>query len=129
VSEATFTSKLIAWMRKRDDFPTCAFEVKLSKTKSLPFASLAEHQDRALGIARQGHLAYKIPDAGYQNPCDGVHLYRTMAYVVVAFYTPRYKTRFYCIDIKKWRKEIRYCGRASITEERAGELADFQDVI
>jgi len=103
---------------------TAAFELKISKTGSLPFKSVVEHQENALYLAKHHSVMFKIPDAGYQNPFDAFMLAEVPAWVVIMFNTERSKNRstFIMIDIDMWMREKKHCDRKSITEERAREI-------
>lgn len=84
MKEAKFQIIFSHWLKnvyKR----TGVFELKQSKTDSLPFSSVVEHQRQALLNTRHSTLVYKIPDVGFQNPYDVVCLTEQPAYVVVKF--------------------------------------------
>lgn len=101
---------------------TAAFELKFTKTDSIPFSSLAEHQRNALLAARTGEGAtFKIPDAGYQNPFDCFKISRSLAFVVLMYYAPR-KRDFVMVPIEKWCEEETTSKRKSLTEARAKEI-------
>lgn len=97
---------------------TGAFELKQTKTNSLPFESVVAHQVAALRNAKNGVLVYKIPDVGYQNPFDCFCLTGVPAYVVV-----KYPDFFCLIDINDWIQEVKLSDRKSLTSKRAREIA------
>jgi penicillin-binding protein-related factor A (putative recombinase) len=98
-----------------------AFELKLSKTNSLPFDSVKEHQLHALNMAKYKSLVFKIPDLGLQNPCDVLKLENVPAYVVVMYYK-RGQKDFYMIDIDAFMTEMNISERKSLTPDRAGKI-------
>ena len=115
--EARLTTNFLKWasvnFRK-----TCAFEIKQTQGKSLPFSALAEHQKRALLIAKHGFFKHKIVDAGWENPFDAFSLFQVPAYVVVFF-----GRNFYMIDIDVFMQEKEISKRKSLTEETAKKLS------
>lgn len=64
---------------------TGAFELKHTKTLSLPFSAVALHQIEALQNVANGVLVYKIVDCGYRNPFDGFCMAREPAFVVIKY--------------------------------------------
>ena len=103
------------------------FELKFTKGKSLPFNSLAEHQEKALlDVAGDGHF-HKISDfpifanSGARfnrpKPFDCFYLSQTMAFVVVMFWIPRKKKNVYYIKIEDWIEMRERAERKSATEE------------
>ena len=110
---------------KRNIIHGC-FELKFTKGKSLPFNSLAEHQEKALlDVAGHG-LFHKISDfpvfanSGARfnrpKPFDCFYLSQTMAYVVVMFWIPRKKKNVYYIKIEDWIRMRDKATRKSATE-------------
>jgi len=122
MKEKDFQTHFNKWCKHYVQY-TSAFELKVSKGKSLPFNALQEHQKNALLIAKHGVLVWKIPDAGYQNPFDSFVMRGVGAYVVIAFRDQ--KKVFYLIDIDDWCNEEKISKRKSITEERAEELSTY----
>lgn len=106
---------------------TGAFELKLSKTGTLPFSAVKPHQRDALFHAKRNVMAYKIPDDTYsQKPFDCFSFAGVPAFVVIMF---RGKQKhFYLIDIDRWIREQNTSGRKSITEERAAEIGYRYDL-
>ncbi len=117
------------------------FELKLCKGKSLPFCSLAEHQERALLAASSTKgLYYKISDFpmfaankmryNRPKPFDCMYLVCQPAYVVVCFYEPRKKKRLYYIRIQDWIEMREKADRLSVTEKVALEYSEsFEDYL
>lgn len=120
MTEQTFTTKLTHWLRNFCT-ETCAFEVKITKEKSVPFDVLKEHQKHALEMCALRSVAYKIPDSGYQNPFDGVFLRACPAYVVI-YFDKKGNKEFFMIPIEDWLEEERTSTRKSITESRCRDL-------
>ena len=107
------------WLRARWH-GTGVFELKLTKTGSLPFSAVKTHQEAALLAANEAGrgLYFKIPDAGYINPFDCIFLRETPAFVVVRFYKRGGKV-FYMIPIGAWIQKKNSSKRKSLTENEA----------
>ena len=112
------------------------FELKFCKGTSLPFKSLADHQERALlDISSDKGLFHKITDQPFfkdpagrmrftrPKPFDCWNLKDVPAFVVVCFWTPRKRKTVYYIRIEDWIKARGEVGRKSLTEEAAFEYA------
>lgn len=99
-----------------------AFELKITKTNSLPFNAVAEHQEVWLHNAKHDQACFKIPDVGMmQKPFDMFCLGNSPAFVVIMYYKPCQK-EFIMIDIDDWLKEKEASQRKSLTEVRAKEI-------
>lgn len=121
MKEADFQTKFNKWLKHKHQ-KTGAFELKLTKEKSLPFSAVAPHQKAALHMAHRGKLIYKIPDESYsQKPFDCFMMEEVDAYVVVMFYK-RGQKKFYMIPIVNWITEEFSSTRKSITEEDAQRI-------
>lgn len=106
---------------------TGAFELKLSKTNSIPFSDVKQHQKDALFHAKHGTLAYKIPDDTYsQKPFDCFVLTEVHACVAIMFNGKG--KNFYLIDVDAWIAEERLSARRSLTETRAAEIGSKYDL-
>ena len=103
---------------------SATFELKQTRTGSIPFRALKPHQEQALLHVTSGRFVWKIMDCGYENPFDSFFLYKAAAYVVVVYSSKR----FYCIDIDSWKKERLQSVRKSLTEERALCISRLHDV-
>jgi hypothetical protein len=125
VKEADVQTKFNQYVKAR--WPkgrSAAFELKIVKGLSLPFSNVQEHQVAGLLASKIGKLVYKIPDAGLgKKPFDSMVLSETEAYVVAIFYRERQYTKAYLIDVEVWVTESETSSRASLTEERAQEIA------
>ncbi len=117
--ERDFQTDFNKWCKHFIDF-SAVFELKASKSNSLPFNSLKEHQANALYACKNNKIVWKIPDAGFQNPFDSFVLKEVHAYVVVMFNTK--SDDFYMIPIENWTKEAESSERKSITKEKAQEI-------
>lgn len=115
--EANFNTLFNHWLKSVHK-QTGAFELKQTKTNSLPFASVVPHQVAALKNSKNGVLVFKIPDAGYQNPFDTFSLAGVPAFVVI-----KYPDFFCMIDINDWLQEVKINERKSLTSIRAKEIA------
>lgn len=120
MTEAQFTSKYIL---PTQGLPTGGYEVKLTKTGTLPFSRLAAHQEAALLQTKHTGLKEKIRDVGnFKKPFDFFILRNTGGWVCAVFWKPRVK-HWYMIDIDAWIQERETSTRKSLTEERAREIA------
>lgn len=117
--EKNFQTLFNRWAKHFINF-TSAFELKISKGKSLPYKNLEEHQLNTLYYAKHNKVIYKIPDAGFTNPFDSFVLYKTLAFVVVMFHAKQ--DFFYMIDIDDWINQRENSDRKSITIEEAKEI-------
>ncbi len=115
--EANFQTVFNHWLKSEWKETGC-FELKQTKTNSIAFSTVKNHQVDALLNAKRGTLAYKIPDCGYQNPFDCVCLSGVPAFVVVKF------PEFFClIDIDDFIRERDNSRRKSLTSEAAPLLS------
>lgn len=116
------------------------FELKFCKGKSLPFKSVAEHQEQALlDIASDKGLYHKITDSPFfkdpkgrmrftkPKPFDCFFLRGIDAYIVVCFWTPRKKKNVYYIFIEDWIDLKESADRKSLTEEMAEQAAMYSE--
>ena len=122
MKEKDITSPILKHLKYRYG-STCAIEIKICKTGSLPFSRLEEHQKNALLLTKHGCVVHKIPDAGYQNPFDAFMLCHEPAFVVIMFWE-RGKKEFFVIDIDVWVAEESSSKRKSLTEDRARDIGD-----
>lgn len=120
MTERDFQKQFSVWKKHHKEIGG-ALELKFSKTDSLPFLRLEEHQERALCQARTSQLCFKIPDVGYQNPCDMICT-SGQGWVVVMFHVKRGVKHFYIIDILDWLNEAVSSDRRSLTEHRASAI-------
>lgn len=101
------------------------WELKLSKTGSLPFSALKDHQVRYLQRSKtEVGVFIKFPDTGIQQPgADGIWIRNAPnAWVIVLFWKPYKPIVFYYIDIDAWCAERDTTPRKSLLEARAAEI-------
>lgn len=119
--EKDFQTKFNHWLTNRYQ-GSGAFELKLSKINSLPFAAVAEHQIHALQMSKYKSLVYKISDSGIgQKPFDVFKLENVPAFIVIMFYK-RGQNDFYMIEIDDFMTEMHTSERKSLTPERANKI-------
>lgn len=99
---------------------TGAFELKLTKTLSFPFAQVAPHQIEALQNVANGVLVYKIPDMGFQTPFDAFSMARQPAFLVI-----KYPESFEMITIDNFIHARDTSNRKSLTYNQAKHISSF----
>jgi len=112
------------WLHKHKAVKvSTAFELKLCKTKSWPYTSIADHQIAGLYDAKHGGLYHKLSDMSRgTKPWDCFYMVNAEAYVVLVYYTPREKKIMIWIDIDDFIMEMKSSRRKSLTERRAKEI-------
>ncbi len=114
--ERSITGKVGQALRDDKRFWSCAVEVKMVHGKTLRKGELKEHQYRALGIAHESGLYYKIEDGGYgQKPFDIFVLKFVESFLVIWFQIEARKHEVWAIPFK-WIPEE---GKEKITIEEA----------
>lgn len=99
-----------------------AFELKLARGPSLPFADVQPHQIEGLLNAKHGKFHMKLPDCGFQNPFDSILIDALgKAFVVIRYGSGA----FYGVDVDAFVAEHAASTRKSLTEVRAKELCCF----
>ena len=114
--ESKFQSYFTKWL-KNVYKKTGIFELKVARGNTLPFSKIPSHQWESLWHAKHKTMAFKIPDCGFQNPCDCFCLAGIPAYVVVLF-----GKNFYLIDIDRILDENEE-GK-SLSEEKASKIGE-----
>lgn len=119
--EAAFTQKFRHWLQANPLRGPAAIEIKQTRTNSLAFSAVQDHQLEALAAAwgPEG-LIHKISDEsrGYK-PCDILYLRLANAYIVI-----KYPGFFCLITASVFGSEKKRSQRRSLTAERAKELAE-----
>lgn len=108
------------FIKANPQFETSAFELKQTRTDSIPFNSVAPHQIQWLKASVDGTFLYKIPDDSRGiKPCDYVLIRRAeRAFVVIFFPT------FFCfIDVHTFENQSNTSKRRSLTSTVAKEIA------
>ena len=111
---------------------SAVWELKFSKTDSLPFAALKEHQVAGLLQSKKPEgVMFKFPDVGIsQPPFDGFWIRGAKhAWVIVIFWKPRQRKTFLFIDVEDWIFERERSKRKSLTRQRASEIAMYEKVV
>ena len=121
MTEADFQTKFNKWV-KNVYKKTGAFELKITKTNSIPFSDVKDHQVRWLYAVKHSVVSYKIADVGYdQKPFDCFVLSGEGAWVVIMYYKHGQR-EFFMIDIDVFITESKSSARRSLTESRAREI-------
>lgn len=116
--EAEITTRLRKHLQEAGlHLGSCAIEVKVSKTKSLPFNAVKPHQLQALKNAR-GTFVWKIADDSIGiKPFDMFMLQNAGAYVAVSWLVPRAPAIVYLIPVDVWCRLAESSKRKSLTED------------
>lgn len=119
--EAKFTLLFRHWIRANPRIRSSVFELKQTRTDSIAFAALEEHQEAALIAASTDSLLYKAPDDSRQSkPFDMFYMRYAEAFVVIKF------PDFFClIRVKEFVDERQLSQRKSLTALRAREIAQI----
>jgi hypothetical protein len=121
-NEAEFQTRFSRWLRHQN-LPSAAFELKVSKTNSIPFSCTEEQQVPSLLGVKHGRLSYKIPDMDRTiKPFDFFQIVNGEAYMVVMFNYSLKQKQFVMIDVDQWVAEEERSVRKSLTFERAVEI-------
>ncbi len=113
---------------------TEAYELKIVRSKSLPFSAVKDHQVEALLKAEDGFF-HKLTDPpvfkgmntrfNSRRPFDCFFLVKASAYLVIWFYEPRKEKVFVKLGINDFLRLRGEAKRKSLTKEEAfanGEL-------
>jgi len=117
--EANATVRFRHYLRAHPFERTTWYEVKQTRSDSLPFAAVKEHQIDWLMASKHGNTNYKIPDDSRGvKPVDGIFTKESDAVIVIKY--PEY---FVVIDVEAFIKERDVSDRESLTFERARAIA------
>lgn len=115
--EANWTTTVFRkWLEQKGI--TAVWEIKYSKTNSLPFSAVANHQAQSLWNVRHKTFVFKIPDMGEKLPFDMFSLKEQPAYVAI-----KYPKGVAIIPIDIFLLEESRSKRRSLTYERAMQLS------
>lgn len=115
--EASFTTIFNRWLKEKYK-RTGVFEIKVTKTNTLPYSAVVDHQRRNLLTVRHNTFVFKIPDMGEKCPFDVVCYTQQPAYVVIKF-----KKGVCIIPIDTFLLAEQRSKRKSITYEEAVKLS------
>lgn len=118
--EKDFQTKFNRWLKYNWN-NTSAFELKIVKTKSMPFNVVKNHQLDGLKLVGSKFI-YKIADDSQGiKPFDCFTITEASAYIVIMFYK-RGQKEFIMIEVSNFIKEKNISKRKSLTEERAKQI-------
>lgn len=124
--ESDFQTLFTKYVRQNWSHGSAAFELKITKTGSLPFSRLEEHQLEALKKSKDKSLFHKISDMSLNaKPFDCFVLQEALAYVAVLFYEEREEKVAYLIDVDAFILESQTSIRKSLTKDRARQIAHY----
>ena len=113
---------------------TEVYELKIAKLNNLPFSAVKDHQTESLvNCATHTGEYHKIADMTFgrsgfgsalKKPFDCMFIANAPTYVILWFYVPRTKKKFYKINIFEWNRCKGATQRKSITEEMALQIAE-----
>jgi penicillin-binding protein-related factor A (putative recombinase) len=124
--EAHLTTKIKKWLQTSQTgiTGTCAFEMKVTTGRSIPFSAVQPHQIDALRFSSDGRFLWKISDdsIGFK-PFDMFMLENAKSYVVVGFITLGKKSSVWFVPVSDW-VYLEHCSeRKSVTEEMLSGLS------
>ena len=97
--EKKITPAILKSIRDNPEFHSGLYEIKVAK-KTMYASQFPEHQRRALTLAKEKAIYFKIPDSGYQNPADAFVLKKSDAYLVI-YFSVKPKAEVWAISIEK----------------------------
>lgn len=107
--------------RARELQKSCTFDLKFTRTRSLPFSCLLPHQEEFM-LRAERVLAWKERDVGlFKKPPDYIVLYRAVSFIIAIYYSPG-ATRTFEIPVRAFIREKHTSGRKSLTLKRASEI-------
>lgn len=118
--EANFGTLFRHWLRANPFMTSAAFELKQTRTDSISFNDVQEHQIDALVAARGAMgILYKAPDDSRGvKPFDFFYLREAKAFVVI-----KYPKCFCLVPVEKFILEKASSVRRSLTSARAREIS------
>lgn len=128
-NEANMQTSFTAYCKKPSNgIKTAAFELKITKTPSLAFSRVEEHQRTGLLRASGDDGSFKkLTDLSIDSkPYDAYMLKGEKAYVVIMFYKPRKPKVVYLIEIHDFLECEETYDRKSMTEEIARQYCEFE---
>ena len=137
MKEAQMQTLFSHWVREHMPSTeySIAWELKLIKTQSFPFAKVPEHQINGLLSVKEEGLYHKISDSPIfkgqrtrftaKKPMD-CFLIKGQAYLVVLFYKPRKPKIMYWIDIDTFLQAKEDISRKSLTEKMVKDMAQYE---
>lgn len=125
MNERQFQTRFNQWLIETQFEYTAVFELKITKTNSLPFSQVYEHQINALLAAKHQRFAYKISDISLgMKPFDSFMMFQVRAFVVILYYKgPKKLNTAYMIDVDDFIKDRIITKRKSLLEHRALAIA------
>ena len=118
--EASFTLTFRHWLRANPLFNTTWWEAKQTRTNSISFNCVKEHQLNWLLACKHGQTNYKVPDDSQGiKPVDGIYSNHTDSIIAI-----KYPSFFCIIDVDAFIKERDKGTRKSLTGDTARLIAD-----
>lgn len=126
--ESDFQSEFTKWLRTKAeglgmDF-TFDYDLKITKTDSMPFTSVKPHQLTSLKKSKHACISHKISDQAMGfKPFDGVQICYAQAYLIILYYKKGEKKTMYFIDIDDYLNFIEGKSRGSLKLPQAEKMA------
>lgn len=122
--EASFQTIFGRYLKARKRKIHGHFELKQTRTDSIPFSCVKEHQENGLYAAQRESFFWKHSDQDErQKPFDCSYVPPLTTYVVIKYALSR---KFYIITYTWFLKEKEESKRKSLTEERAKKICAFE---
>jgi len=128
--------KNIQTLFSKVNIPDGVYELKLSKSNSIPYSAVKDHQIKGLRDAKsEKGIFHKISDMpiftenkmrfNRPKPFDCLKISNANAYISICYYVPRKPKEVICIDIDEYVKSMESDTRKSLTKQRAKEISSF----
>jgi penicillin-binding protein-related factor A (putative recombinase) len=124
VKESNIQTLLGRYIKDNQPNQSLAIELKFTKTKSIRWDSVADHQVKALlHVSGNDGMYYKEPDMtsmggfSHPKPFDCWYLRNIKAYVGCCFYIPRKPKKIYLIPIDVYLELQDHAPRMSFRED------------
>lgn len=126
--ESDFQSEFTKWLRtKAEELGmgyTFGYDLKITKTNSMPFTAVKPHQITSLKKTKHGCIRHKISDqaVGFK-PFDGMQICNSPAYLIILYYKKGDRKVMYFVDIDDYISFVGDKSRGGLPEETAKTMA------
>lgn len=129
-NETDFQSEFTKWLRTKGkelkmNF-TFDYDLKITKTNSMPFTSVKPHQITSLLKSKHECIHHKISDQSMGfKPFDGFQICDSPAYLIIMYYKKGEQKRMYFIDIDDFVAFVGEKSRGGLPIEQAKLMAKY----